>query len=414
MPRDQLKVLVDQFRQYVHYDYIVPTKHSLMYGQVQSGKTGKIMSYITGYKPEIPKVLMVPNNLFMLKQYIKTLTQKNISYKIMDSNTCTSTFNNEQVLITMNNTCRKNALNKYMQKNNTCIKKYSVILDECDQYIHKLKKSTLLDAAKHVLHVTATPFKYTKMQIKMDHIFALKARENYIGINDIHFKETYISKKATGYEGLVFHYILDVIRTDFIRVADSIMLITCFQKIVQMMDAGVAFSRRHPTIPVVVISSNIYIYKNGSIDKTIKNKNVQHLFDMFSGHIILIANRLSNRGINYTNSTYTRNITHQISISSKNFTSFIQKCRVLGTRPTEHIKPTLYCISDEFNYRDRLMRQINCIVHNLENPIQKEKNVSVVALKALCREHKIKGYSKLRKHQIIELLQQNNINPFIA
>ena len=68
MPRDQLKVLVDQFRQYVHYDYIVPTKHSLMYGQVQSGKTGKIMSYITGYKPEIPKVLMVPNNLFMLKQ----------------------------------------------------------------------------------------------------------------------------------------------------------------------------------------------------------------------------------------------------------------------------------------------------------------------------------------------------------
>ncbi len=200
------------------------------------------------------------------------------------------------------------------------------------------------------------------------------------------------------------------------------MLINCFTRINQMINTASDLSQRYSNYPFIVLSTNTHIIINGET-RIVKTKNIQQLIDSFNNerHIVIIANRLSNRGINYTNNDYSRHITDQISFGKGTYTNFIQKCRIFGIHRggdeiREDNKPTIYCLSKADNpfYIDKLKKRLNYLNKKLTEvevpkPI-KEKKITVNQLKILCRKNNIRGFSKLKRIELIELLSRHNIN----
>lgn len=64
----------------------------------------------------------------------------------------------------------------------------------------------------------------------------------------------------------------------------------------------------------------------------VKQKSISKIIDSLQEHkhIIFIANRLSNRGLSYVSSDYTRHLTYQITRVRTSITSFLQSLRILG------------------------------------------------------------------------------------
>lgn len=416
MEISEVKKLVRYFRSNVHYDYINPTIHTLVYGEVQSGKTRKIMEYIQMYRRELPKIVVIQNNLFMLNQYIKSLEHNCISYKVLSKNSCRDDYNQERVLLILNNKFRMGAMGKYMNNNKYSLKSYCLILDEADQYIKKIQDSWIYQNALNVLHVTATPFRY-KHILDFDNVVKLKPDSNYIGINNISIKQTFVDKfPELSYVSRLRNRIHTIIKEDFMKQPEGVMLITCFRFVRVMKYEALRLSSTYSDTVVIVITSKILIYLNGAIYSTRKNTNLQKLFDELKGRVILIANRLSNRGVNYTNSNYTKYITHQISMASNNHTNFIQKCRIFGIRPTKS-NPILYCIINDTrmsSFVNKLKRKVEqvaqiCQPDVIEN-IPKQKKITVRELKQLCKQNHIKRYSKLRRNELLDLLQEHHVD----
>lgn len=411
LDKQTLKSIVPAFKKRLHYEYIMPTIHTLLYGQVQAGKTNKIIEHIEHYKTNILKILIMQNSVNMQEQYVKIFKNKKIMYKIIDTNALSYSYNNEQVLITIYNKYRMNILNKYLILNN--ITNYCLILDESDQYLDNIKKHNIFQSGKHILHVTATPFKYTK-QFKPDNIIQLQPTQNYLGINEVDIHNVLlIIDYNQDINRVKINKIISLLQEDFFKQAGGFMLINCFTRIIQMLNVANELSNMYHNIPFIVLSSSTHVVINGMVVKQLKIKNIQKFIDSFNiyPHIVFIANRLSNRGINYTTTNYSRNISHQISMPTGDYTNFLQKCRLFGIREQFTIKPKLYCLisnCSQINFINRLKYKINNLFVPPIQPIIKNK-ITIPQLKALCRKNNIKGFSKLRKQEIIELLQQNNI-----
>jgi hypothetical protein len=263
------------------------------------------------------------------------------------------------------------------------------------------------------LHVTATPFRYTKnidSENQIDKTIILKTDNNYVGLNDVNIIEIIAPPNIP-----IKVHVHQIIRNDFMLKPSGIMLINCFPFVKTMKQRALEISTEHFNVPVVVISSNKYMYINGIV-QILKINNIQKLFDQFNHyhHVIFIANRLSNRGINYTNSEYSRHVTHQISLQN-NCTGFIQKCRIFGLRPDPTERPSIYCLVKKQGYIMKLKDKIENITNKFLNNGQEHiivshyENLTVVQLKKMCKENQLTKYSKLKKAQLIELLTQHNI-----
>jgi hypothetical protein len=411
-----IKQKINLFRRLVHYDYIRSANQLLLYGPVQSGKTSKIMDFITKFKQNKVKVLVIQNNVLMLAQYIKSLSQRGITYKIIATTSKLDTYNGEQVLITINNKFRIQTLNTFIKNNQ--IHNYALILDESDQYLNKLKSEYVFKASKDILHVTATPFIYAS-KFQTDQIIKLNPKWNYVGLNQIQMKEIRMYDAPT--KSNIGRKIRDIIRDDFICVKEGIMLINCFAKIIDMNELAFGLSYIFTKIPIIVFSNKTHMYLNGPKIVS-KVRNVQQFIDKFTNikHVIFIAGRLSSRGINYTNTDYSRYITHQISLGSDNYTNFIQKCRIFGNRNIQMkhadnsiIRPTIYCIITKHKHEkfvENLMLKVNMLdkmkISNLHLSL---RHYNVKELILLCKKNNIHNYSGLKKNEIIELLGNNKI-----
>jgi len=392
------------FQSVIFDNFIVPT-HTLLYGQVQSGKTRKIMDYVVAFKPSIPKILLIQNSVSMLDQYSRILKHRNIPYTIINSKMANTPYHNESVLLTIHNKFRVNALKKYLKNND--VYRYNLILDESDRYLKLIKKESFFQAAKHVLHVTATPFPYERA-FEVDGVCVIPPSSNYVGIHGVCIKEMHMSQDEAVNQSTIA----------FLHEPQGVMLMTCFNRVVLMRNKALSLSLKHPAVPVVVLSTHIHVYINGAISQ-IKTHLVSRVFDELKDypHIILIANRLSNRGINYTDSTYTRTITHQLSNANTNYTSFIQKCRIFGNRSHPVNKPVLFCIIDERmpNFVNILKRRLDQLEERMtqknitqgidENPAK----ITVAWLKKKCKKHEIRNYSRLNKAGLIQLLADHEI-----
>jgi hypothetical protein len=79
-------------------------KNILIFGQVQGGKTNKIIEILQSkkYENEI-KVLVVQNSLLVIEQYIQRLKSKNIEYQIVTKDIKTI---EKKVILLLNNCYR--------------------------------------------------------------------------------------------------------------------------------------------------------------------------------------------------------------------------------------------------------------------------------------------------------------------
>jgi len=394
-----LRVIGDSMRLFMHY---IPNCNTLLYGEVQSGKTSKIMRYIQHYPIGI-KVLIIQNNLTMMNQYKNMLKNLRIAFCCISKKNAENIYCGEQVIIAIHNKHRMKSLTMFMNKNN--LAHYSLILDESDQCYKKTVTHKIYKNARHILHVTATPFIYKNFGI-FNKIVKIKSSENYIGINKIKIIEVNIDKN------LFINKYKETreITANFSTQSSGIMLINWANTVSDMKKMGLELTVAYPNIPGIVLSTTTFIYYDGKITH-VKVGNVQKLIQNYNNHthVIMIANRYSNRGINYTNTDYSRFITHQVSCENKNITNFIQKCRIFGNR-TCAPQPILYCFTHKGAYISKVKKVINSM-NNIElEDISEEVKITKPQLIKLCKDHKIKGYSKLKKQEIIDLLKSRSVS----
>lgn len=403
-----------------------PQHNTLLYGQVQSGKTSKIMEYVKTFRPHIVKVIIIQNNTHMLSQYKTALTRKNITFQTIDKLSSTKEYNNCDVLITISNKFRMKYLQEFMKRNK--INSYCLVLDESDQYLRRMKTRELFLKTMHVLHVTATPFVYSKIgcncKFPIDNVVIIPPPPNYLGINNVTFNEIDLSK--VWFLDYYFEFNSDIIRNKFMTETTGLMLMNCYRRVFDMFYCAARYSVAFPTLPFIVLSSNCYVYLNGAKTK-LSVKEITKCIDQFNdiSHIVIIANRLSLRGINYTNSTYSRAITHQICLAKGDYTNFIQKCRMFGIRSNGELKGNMYCLVEDasnIGYVDKVKAKIATLFKSKEKeerqivevvnkkPINtKPIKITISYLKDLCRRHNVRGFSKLKKAELIQLLSSNDL-----
>lgn len=418
------------FRNLIHYDQISPQYNTLVYGQVQSGKTHKIMEYIRTYHTKL-KILVIQNSRSMILQYCNTLRTEGISHVVMTRNALYTPYKGERVLIAMHNRYRKSYLTQYL-RNMTNVPTYSLILDESDVYIRKISETSLYLRAKHVLHVTATPFAYVNCREKLDYIVNIPQKKYYLGLENIRIIPKVLPPTPTPNMFSLIHNITDtvklIVKEDFVPEQKGLLLVTCFSAIHRMRTLGSDIAQENPDIPIIVLTSKSKLYFQGNVS-SLQKHNVKLVIEMLSKlapKSILIANRIASRGVNFTDRKYSTHITHQILTFGNNTTSILQKCRIFGNRSSsEECQGKLYCIMKKEEHVQRIekmkIRVSNIIrklklTHGIETTDstlptkQCITTLTVPELKRLCKEHNLTRYSSLTKPRLIELLTEHNIS----
>lgn len=292
--------LRDRISQYV-LDRI--EKNVLIYGEVQGGKTRAIIEYIRENACR-KKVLVVQNSLLVLKQYEQRLRVEGIKYQVVTSNTEGIV---ENLVIILNNKYRYNYFRKYEPDN------YILMLDESDQTIRACPLK-LSKCVKKTVHITATPYN----RMTYDRCIMVPRIANYYSVEDLTVSLTYTDDNTETVE-------------NFLESNTGIMLINRYSYIGQMRYCAEVLSRNFPQIPIVLLTSDKKLYLNNGV-KILKYSSISKIIDSLRNykHIIFIANRLSNRGLSYVSSDYTRHLTCQITRIRSNVTSFLQSLRILG------------------------------------------------------------------------------------
>jgi len=274
---------------------------SLVYGQVQSGKTAMIMKLIQ--KSNLQCVLIIQNSLLVLKQYTSRFSSNRISFQTVNDSHI-----HAKVIIVMNNTSQ---YKKYFDLKPSPI--FSLFMDESDL----TRDNPLIQFATNQFHITATPFKYNNI---FDNIIRIDTPINYYGIEKVLILPKTYSKQGTDYKPII---------SDFTSNDGGILLINEFSLISEMNDAALKLSKQYD-IPIIVLSTTKYSYFKGK-STSIRRNNIQLIIDSFKNkHIIIIANRMANRGLSFTSSDFKRHITHQVFGNFNNITSFLQKSRIFG------------------------------------------------------------------------------------
>ena len=187
------------------------------------------------------------------------------------------------------------------------------MLDESDQTLISCQLKDNVNVYKTV-HITATPFN----KLSYSRYIKVERDRNYYGINDLN-----INLNDTDDE---IKYV-----DKFIESKTGIMLINKYSYIDEMTNCAEKLSKNFTNIPIVLLISEkvVYLQKN---KKIMRYKSISKIIDSFKEypHIIFIANRLSNRGLSYVSSDYSRHLTWQITKIRANVTSFLQTLRILG------------------------------------------------------------------------------------
>lgn len=420
--------------------YDLPAMHTLLYGQIQSGKTRRILDYIQQFCPRLPKVLVIQNSIVMLRQYVQSLRQRNISFQIVTSDVDAFVYRQEQVILTIHNKFRMNALDAVIRRYRV---PFCLVLDESDQCLRAVQRQLLYRVAKHVLHVTATPFVYEAgraqqskgpAKVELDAVIHCPLPDNYVGLAQTDVRECVVPEPTLAEAAL--QQACAVLDTDFARTPNGLMLVTCPRTIRGMRDLAHDVARKYPHLPVVVLSERFWEYRNGACC-VLRQRTVHAVIDQYPGPLVLVANRLANRGVNYTDSAYRRNITHQVTILDRSTTAFLQRCRIFGIRPPAEgddvpAKPVLYCLVKKQGATRRVFKAVKRLGELRSTPYDtpaappaqtqtpaevkgenanananappKAAECTVAWLKARCAELNLPTRSKTRKPQLLEML----------
>jgi len=272
---------------------------SLVYGQVQSGKTSMIFNLIQ--QSTLPCVLIIQNSLLVLQQYKQRMDTQCISYSTVYQQNPSA-----KVTILMNNS---HQYSKYIPPLH-----FSLIMDESDLTRH----NPLLPLSTNQFHVTATPFRYKPI---FDRIIRITPPEDYYGIEKVNYlNKPYDECGTTDYLPIV---------DDFTANDGGILLISEFNFVSEMHSQAGILSLKFD-LPILVLSTQKKIYRRGKSNMVSEN-NISKIIDSISNkHIIVIANRMANRGLSFTSTDFRTHITHQVFGKWHSITSFLQKSRIFG------------------------------------------------------------------------------------
>lgn len=318
----------------------------LIYGEVQSGKTSKIIEELKkNIKWELQSILVIQNSLLVEQQYFTRLSNSGVPFQIIDNTTKSI---DKPVIVLMNNKYRTKKLFEVGVPAN-----YSIILDESDiTHKHVLVKNASIE-----IHVTATPF--NKYRWFFDKVEIMDRKTNYYGLDSLILREAPVINGVVDEKAVI---------QDFLLSNNGMLLINRYTRYETMNSMALYISLNFTQIPVLVLTSKKSFYLNG-VKKTIIGKNISKTLDVFNEyqHLIVIANRLSTRGISYNNSDYSRHVTHQSSRYS-GINMFLQKSRILGVY---NDKPELTMYLDElscFNIKkcQKLIRDTDRIINTCQ------------------------------------------------
>jgi hypothetical protein len=293
-------------------------EHILLYGQVQGGKTKSIIELIKK-SPNDYFVIVVQNSLLVLNQYKERLTAQDISFIVIDKYTI-KVNKKCNVMIVMNNVYRYRYFNATIEKNlineNYKNGNYTLILDESDLTIRNCPLRS-----KKTYHVTATPFN----SFGYNKVIKIPFEENYYDISKLNvniYSERNEYSEIQGDDNIIRNFLK--------KEGKQMMLINKYNRVKIMTEYAEELTIKYKEIPIVLLTSHRYLYLNGK--KKVLSRSITKIIDSLSkhSHIIFIANRLSDRGLSYTSSDYSRHLTHQIARVRPNMTSFIQSLRILG------------------------------------------------------------------------------------
>jgi hypothetical protein len=326
---------------YYNYLYKKPEEY-LLYGEVQSGKSAKILKFVKEFNPSyfgnVVKIIILQNSLNMETQ-MKNMLEKNgvvcktISNHFLKENKY-NIHKEGEVLLIINNRYRLNALTLYLNTNH--IEYYGLILDESDQYYKRLKNTALFQNSKYKLHVTATPYLYKNDKDMFDKIIKIKPNPSYLSITNVPINIVKCEDMTSATRITKSMEILEEVGLGLKDKNIGLILINSLILVSDMSSLASLLSVKYRQIPIVVLSSKKYIIKDGK-KSVLEFSNIHKLIDRLNeyGSSIIIANRYSLRGINYCNSDYNCHINLQITCHSgktKNLTNLLQRCRILGNR----------------------------------------------------------------------------------
>jgi hypothetical protein len=273
----------------------------LIYGEVQSGKTAQIIAEIE--RLPMPVLIIIQNSKSVQNQYEVRLREAGIDFQLVHKNT---SHLNAKVTLLMNNPSQ---LVKYTSLNPPNV--YAILLDESDI----TQRNPLRANASVEIHVTATPFRYTPNTF--DEVQFIDKHPDYYGLDKVQLHP--IPNEINYF----------TIASEFMA-SQGILLINTFTRIEQMKTVAMQLSTAHPSVPVILLTTNKGVYVN-RVFTPIHGNSMSGLLDRYTSerHVIIVANRMATRGISFSNSAHTTHITHQVS-KATTITGFLQKCRILG------------------------------------------------------------------------------------
>jgi hypothetical protein len=305
------------------YAYWSIAKNTLIYGEIQSGKTKEIIKILKNdYHKKYTQILVVQNSLLVLNQYKQRLTTENINFQVIDS---TTTSLNSKILIVMNNVYRYEKLLKLLPKN----EKYILLMDEADLVVNNCP----LKNGIRNYYITATPY-FLNKKVEIHHIIEFKPPKEYYGIKNLIVQNCDLVEDA-----------LD----DFFKEPSGMILINAFSTIGEMNWLGKSLAVQYPNFPIIILNSEKHLFLKKT-KKIIKQKSINKIIDNFAdySHIILIADRCASRGLSFTSSDYSRHLTHQIVKIKSTVHTFLQSLRICGNYKNK-TSLKLY-INDEKNF----------------------------------------------------------------
>lgn len=299
------------------YASIYKVSKKLIYGEIQSGKTAKILEEVR--RSNMNFLLIIQNSRLVKNQYERRFCEAGIPVQFIDKST---TVLSERVVVLMNNQYQ---LVKYMKLHPPLL--YTILLDESD-----ITQSNPLRAkAACEIHVTATPFRYKPNYF--DEISFIDKHPDYCGLDKVQLKPI---------PTLINYF---TIVSEFMS-SRGILLINTFTRVEEMRTTAMNLSSAYPSVPVILLTTHKGVYKNREFTN-IRETSMNKLLDQYTQetHVIILANRMATRGISFSNSNHTSHITHQVS-KPNTITGFLQKCRILGIYANQP-QLTLY-INEEF------------------------------------------------------------------
>jgi hypothetical protein len=323
-----LETLKDFIPKHIYNEFTMRNKRTLIYGEVQSGKTAQIISIMKSIHHTC--ILLIQNSKLVRAQYMQRLAAANLQCQIITKQT---TEINKPIVIVMNNIYQREKMMSIMKRN------YSIICDEADV----THSNPLCDCAINSYYATATPY-IKRFYKKFNSVVHIPNSPFYYGIQRLRIVPTPSKVELVH---------------DFLATRSGILLINNYVRIADMITCALQFTRLVHDVPIILLTSRKFVYLHGNMVE-IFTSNISKIIDGFSAypHLIFIANRLSCRGLSYASTDHTRHITHQVS-DYTNFKSFLQKSRICGIYST-NITLTLY-IPDE------VLHQVERVIQRLAN-----------------------------------------------